>query len=886
LIAAACSGGSHCVAQDIVTDVSQGTNMALALSPDGNTLAIDLMGQLWTLPATGGAASRLLATDSIARNPRYSPDGRHLVYQQYSQGQWDLWLLDLASTTRRRLTGPPYDEREPDFSPAGDAVYFASGRGGGDEIWRLDLNAGGLTRVTYDGDTAAWPSVSERHEIAYVSQAGSRWTLMLTAENRPTTAVYTSPNPLRAPSWRPGGGVITIAEQTGPRKMDLQMILLSDEPVVKTLTRGEDVFGFRPAWKDAATLVYSADGQIWWRTLANASRYPVPLFAGVAVNRASHALRTSAVPADGPHPVQGIRSPAWSQPGRLRAYTALGDLWLQVGDRDPRQLTDDVHVDIDPDISPDERRVVFASDRDGAMNLWSLDLETRISSQLTHGAAKAYAPAISADGQRLAYLETDGFGPWGPSRLKLMDLGAGAPPQTLAIQLLDASRPSWSASGGAVTLTARNPSFGSNSPDNRARLELTPEDGSARWSAVSASEEEPEQPPPGPLTWTPAPVSGSYVIQVDRLFDGVRTEYRRHMDIHVDGRRITDVVARGLKPLPPRVIDARGYTIVPGFIDLHAHQSAIAGERLGRIWLAYGVTTVREVGSQPGDALERREAWLSGKRAGPRLLLSARASEAAAWPSSDDAGRPSFDVLEIVDHASPMAFESAAVRDARRFGIPIFGEDLFPAVRYGINALEHIGRRDRESPYDLERSALGNSYADVLGVLAQSGAAVTPTLAAFGGFAVLARQPAWLAEPAFQLFYSRDERLRWQSLESVSSSGGLEQTIAQLVRNGGRVAAGSDAPSVPYGLGLHAELSVLSAAGLPSDQALRLVTAEAALALGLERELGTVEAGKLADLVVIDGNPLMNLRDSLRIVAVVKDGVWIQRSELLNPPRD
>jgi imidazolonepropionase-like amidohydrolase len=67
---------------------------------------------------------------------------------------------------------------------------------------------------------------------------------------------------------------------------------------------------------------------------------------------------------------------------------------------------------------------------------------------------------------------------------------------------------------------------------------------------------------------------------------------------------------------------------------------------------------------------------------------------------------------------------------------------------------------------------------------------------------------------------------------------------------------------------------------------LRLVTAEAALALGLERELGTVEAGKLADLVVIDGNPLMNLRDSLRIVAVVKDGVWIQRSELLNPPRD
>ena len=83
-----------------------------------------------------------------------------------------------------------------------------------------------------------------------------------------------------------------------------------------------------------------------------------------------------------------------------------------------------------------------------------------------------------------------------------------------------------------------------------------------------------------------------------------------------DGR-IVDVVARGLSPLPPIVIDARDLTIIPGLIDMHAHQSGLSGERLGRIWLGYGVTTVREVDSEEGDALERElqiKGWSRAKK--------------------------------------------------------------------------------------------------------------------------------------------------------------------------------------------------------------------------------------------------------------------------------
>ena len=112
----------------------------------------------------------------------------------------------------------------------------------------------------------------------------------------------------------------------------------------------------------------------------------------------------------------------------------------------------------------------------------------------------------------------------------------------------------------------------------------------------------------------------------------------------------------------------------------------------------------------------------------------------------------------------------------------------------------------------------------------------------------------------------------------------LGETIARLVRAGGRVGVGSDAPAVPYGLGVHLELALLAQAGIANDQVLRMATADGALALGLEREIGTLEEGKLADFVVLDGDPLTQIADTLRIVAVVKGGAWHDRSSLLTPP--
>ncbi len=876
--------------EDLIADVRQGTNMALALAPDGETIIVDLVGQLWELPVTGGAATPLTPIDEPARNPRFSPDGEFVVYQRSTAGQWDLWLLELASGDRRRLTGPPDNEREPDFSPDGTSVIFASDRAGSYDVWELELDSGELRQRTRGAAHASFPTVSERRDIAYVTQRGNDWTLEVLQPDGTNIVLLQVPYPLRAPSWRIGGGVILFTEQPRPTVSDLKMILLSEEPIIRTLTKGEDVFGFRAAWRSPDEYLYTADGRIWKRTIGNAMRSAVPLFAGVGVTRASHALRSTGHAPVGPQQVLGIRAIRASPSGRYRAFTALGDLWLQDVDGDLRRLTNDVYLDIDPSFGPEEHSLVFASDRAGDMDLWQLSLDTNELSLVTSERGKAYRPIVSPDGTQVAFLQTLGFGPWSDSSLELLRLGPGQRARTLVDGFADASAPVWDRDGMGITVTATRVATGLGRPAGPDTVHVDLATGALRWSAEIG----PGGPEPAPvpdagaqmadpkIDWMPVEPAHHYVVQIDRLFDGVRNQYRRHMDIHVKNGRITDLVARGILPLPETVIDARDYTIIPGLIDVHAHQSALGGERLGRIWLAYGITTVREVHGESGDGIERREAWASGRRLGPRLLLTSARADLATSVLSVGA-KPTYDVLELYS-GQPERF-AGALQAAEILGLPVFSDRLFPAARFGINGLEHIGSRT-DRPYGLERSLLDKTYQDVINILTQTRTVVTPTLAAFGGFSGLAaEQRLWSAEAAYTGLYHDYERSAWlRASVDRGRVASLLRTVAGLVRAGGRVAAGSDAPAVPYGLGLHAELAMLREAGLANDQVLRLATANAALALGLERDLGTLEVGKLADFVVLSGDPLRRIADSLRIEAVVKGGVWLEREQLLSSP--
>src|SRR5258708_1708161 len=127
----------------IEVTVSEGTSMSVAVSPDGRTLAIDMQGSIWTLPATGGAAKRITDLFNDARQPTWSPDGKWITFFGYRDGGYDVWAAAPDGSNQHRLTWGPFDDREPIWSHDGTRVAFSSDRGnplGSDyTIWTLTV---------------------------------------------------------------------------------------------------------------------------------------------------------------------------------------------------------------------------------------------------------------------------------------------------------------------------------------------------------------------------------------------------------------------------------------------------------------------------------------------------------------------------------------------------------------------------------------------------------------------------------------------------------------------------------------------------------------------------------------------------------------------------
>ena len=144
--------------------VSEGTSMSVAVSPDGKTLAMDMQGSIWTLPASGGAAKRITGLFNDARQPVWSPDGKWITFFGYLDGGYDLWTIAPDGTHQHKLTWGTFDDREPAYSHDGNYVAFASDRdnplGSSYNIWILDLRTGALKRITNDPSENHMPAWS------------------------------------------------------------------------------------------------------------------------------------------------------------------------------------------------------------------------------------------------------------------------------------------------------------------------------------------------------------------------------------------------------------------------------------------------------------------------------------------------------------------------------------------------------------------------------------------------------------------------------------------------------------------------------------------------------------------------------------------------------
>ena len=254
---------------------NDGTTITLA--PKGETLLVGFMGQLWWWSLDNGKAELSNRVQTSGCNPQFSPDGKQVVFQRYLSGQWDIWKLDVENGTQRALTTAPYNDLEPTYTLDG-SIVFVSDRTGNFDVWSLNPISNELSLLISQTGNASFPNVSDRGDLAYVSQDGDAWIVRVLPTQGRLVDAYTSRHPLGVPSWRPGGGAILFSETTtNPQKNGLKLLIFADKPAQKDIEIPSSVAGPRIAWISSAEFLYTANGSIWRRGLTNTESSPVIL---------------------------------------------------------------------------------------------------------------------------------------------------------------------------------------------------------------------------------------------------------------------------------------------------------------------------------------------------------------------------------------------------------------------------------------------------------------------------------------------------------------------------------------------------------------------------------------------------------------------------------
>ena len=378
----------------VTVTVDEGTSIAVAVSPDGKMLAMDLQGSIWVLPATGGPAKRITDLFNDARQPVWSPDGKTIAFFAYRDGGYDLWAVAPDGTGQHQLTWGPFDDRDPIFSHDGTRIAFSSDRGsplGSDyNIFVLDLRSGGISQLTSNPAEDMMPSWSpDDRQVAFAStRENGNGIWAVDAAGGSERRLGTSAARVDAVSWGPDGQILAHAVNGTKGWLEANG---------KPVTGDEHVFPFRPSFLSGGGYFYTADGKIKKRGAEGAVQ-TIPFTAQLEVTpvRNTYVRRKRDFDSQVPRKTLGIVHPVLSPDGKTIAFAALGDIYLMPVGGKPRNITHDAAYDTDPAWSPDGGTLVYGSDKGGLMQLWLYDVPGGRARQLTHVSTQPVAPSLLA----------------------------------------------------------------------------------------------------------------------------------------------------------------------------------------------------------------------------------------------------------------------------------------------------------------------------------------------------------------------------------------------------------------------------------------------------------------------------------------------------------